>query len=372
MNSSELEIKDDIPKNKPRKWIYTLLSILVLCCISIFITGIYTIGNRLNFAITGVNRLRIPAPGKIVFEDSKFYDDEADPRDICIMNASGTDFQYLTEDNFNNYRPILSPDGQKIAFLSNRDGGQDLYVMGIDGRNTIHLANISADNTGIKYYEEEPFSWSPDGNKLVVDSSEGLIIISNDGLDKVFLADMPPLSSPKWSPDGMQILFTAEDRSDLFVINSDGSNLQSISWGKGSYRYPEWSPNSEEILLYHQGITIVDRNGRNDRQINTSVYVGDPQPSLSWSPDGTSILFEAAFNKISIVNTDGSNEQTYDIHPFLYSANPVWSPDGKWIILEAYKESYDIGNLLELLIINIKSGKVYSATSFGSHPHWEQ
>jgi TolB protein len=80
------------------------------------------------------------------------------------MNADdGSEQTRLTDNNANDSSPSWSPDGEKIAFSSNRDGNYEIYVMNADGSDVTRLTNVNNAN------DSSP-SWSPDGEKIVFTS----------------------------------------------------------------------------------------------------------------------------------------------------------------------------------------------------------
>lgn len=99
-----------------------------------------------------------PAAGKIAFVSSR----DGNP-EIYTINTDGTDLTRLTNDPAVDEEPAWSPDGQRIAFVSERSGvGSALYVMNADGSNVIRRTFSSLVSSG---FASNP-SWSPDGTKI--------------------------------------------------------------------------------------------------------------------------------------------------------------------------------------------------------------
>ena len=95
-----------------------------------------------------------PAPcGKIAFCSNRDSNNE-----IYVMNADGSNQTRMTNNPAIDNGPSFSRDGSKIAFFSDRDGNQEIYVMNADGSNQTRLTN----NPAIDYYP----SFSPDGSKI--------------------------------------------------------------------------------------------------------------------------------------------------------------------------------------------------------------
>lgn len=90
------------------------------------------------------------------------YQSKASPSQISIANIDGSNVIQLTNDESNNMSPKISPDGLQIAYLSNRDGNQEVYVMNIDGSNQKRL-------TRNRVEEWDP-AWSIDGSKVFFSS----------------------------------------------------------------------------------------------------------------------------------------------------------------------------------------------------------
>ena len=74
------------------------------------------------------------------------------------MNADGSGVARLTDSEATDADPAWSPDGRRIAFASDRDGGSNIYVMNADGSGVARLTDSSAGDYGP--------AWSPDGRRI--------------------------------------------------------------------------------------------------------------------------------------------------------------------------------------------------------------
>ena len=120
---------------------------------------------------------------------------------IYVINADGSGLIRLTDDSSDNSHPSWSPDGQRIAYHSYRDGDAEIYVMNADGSDQTQLTDNSI-------WDGEP-SWSPDGRRIVYSSgdslNEDLYLMNSDGSGQTQLTDNSDNligrdHSPSWGP----------------------------------------------------------------------------------------------------------------------------------------------------------------------------
>ncbi|MFC1537991.1 hypothetical protein ACFL6H_01080 [Candidatus Latescibacterota bacterium] len=163
--------------------------------------------------------------------------------EIYTCRTDGRNLRRLT----NHYRidssPTWSPDGKQIAFTSDRSGQPMVYVMNSDGSGVHRLTSR------LNAYEDSP-CWSPRGDRIVFvvlfDRSFDIATVSPSGDDTVILTSGPgSKENPKWSPDGLKIVFssTATGEKTLYIMNSDGSNIQLLTKDINNFS-PAWAPAS--------------------------------------------------------------------------------------------------------------------------------
>lgn len=167
-------------------------------------------------------------------------------RDIAAVNPDGSGRALLVEGPADDSDPAWSPDGSMLAFSSDRDGDQEIYVM-------------DAENGAIRQLTHNQ------------------------------LADR----APTWAPTGARIAFVRTWKGRPFVMRADGSRQEPLASVRHRYEAPAWSPDGKSIALlefgrgvYGLGLSMLDVATRRISRL-PQVDVGPP----AWSPDGARIAF---------------------------------------------------------------------------------
>ena len=139
--------------------------------------------------------------------------------------------------------------------------------------------------------------------------------------------------SGSFSPDGRRIVFNSDrgGSPQIYTMDSDGTNVKRISFGKGRYSAPVWSPRGDKIAFVRSrngrySIGVMNVDGSNERQLTESYLDESP----TWSPNGRVILFSRetkgrnGYNEIWSVDLTGQNVQR--INTPGKSSDPAWSP----------------------------------------------
>ncbi len=289
--------------------------------------------------------------GRFVIYASKQHSENFD---LYRKSVDGRTVTQLSSDPADDMMPTLSPDGSKVAFVSNRSGNWDVFVMPFEGGPATQLSFESDD-------EVQP-TWSPDGRTLAFSRKNGRTgrweIWSSDATQpsgatylcdgflprwcpdakqskllfqrarqqgsrlygiwtvdlvageamhptEIVSAQNAAIIQPNWSPDGSRIVFTTvvdpsaqgtdlPEQSDLWIVNLDGTGRTSLTSGKFRNMQPVWGP---EDRVY-----FVSNRGGIENVWTVSAAVGAPAGQMTAPHGAVAGAHEAAAEE----TTDGS------------------------------------------------------------------
>jgi TolB protein len=258
--------------------------------------------------------------------------------------------------NLSGEKPIFTT---KIAFVSNRDGNDELYVMDYDGQGQTRLTF----NKTIDYMP----AWSADGEKIAFTSyrktgEAGLYILDLEAGKIAPISTRGTNYSPSFSRDGKKLAFcsTMDGNSEIYVASADGRNVKRLTFNEATDTAPSWSPTSREIAFVSDRsgspqIYLMDAEGSNVRRAS---FGGTYHDAPAWSPTGDRIVYVSRVENIFDLYV--LNLRTNQIAKLTESnarnESPSWSPDGRHIVFtsnldgttQIYSIDYDAANLRRL------------------------
>lgn len=180
------------------------------------------------------------------------------------------DLKQLTDGPARDRSVSYAPDGKSLAFVSDRSGREEIYVVPVDGAGeTKQLTNIDTLKLG--------YRWSPDSKEIAFSTSDGKLRKLDAASNKVTELDSSKygnISTPMWSPDGKWIAYSKSyitRTSDIYLIASSGSEKEAhkITFDSNNDANPVFSADGRK--LYFQRVEATGGNTPNSVQIYSVV-----------------------------------------------------------------------------------------------------
>ena len=257
-----------------------------------------------------------------------------------------------------------------LAFVSDRADGKTLQIW---------TAKVSLNNQGLPQAgdftqltfdpgDKQQPAWSPDGSRLLYVAPGGKAANGQDlGLD-IFLLDFSqpgsaPLNltaragddtDPAWSPDGKQIVFTNNGRSDkirmIDLMNADGSGLRRLSVDLEEFS-PAWSPEGQWLVyvVLARDNNILYRRGQGDQFASGEFFDNKAisgrtgqVASPAWSPDGSRIAYiKLTFQgegRLMSMDAATRGDKIVQLTSSGLDRQPAWSPDSQWLAFTSRRD----------------------------------
>ncbi|MEJ2048949.1 MAG: biopolymer transporter Tol [Calditrichota bacterium] len=251
--------------------------------------------------------------------------------------------------NFLNLSPAISPQGDKIAYISDRNGYQNVYLMSaIDGKEIKTLVNGQKSESFEELHFLRPgMSFSPDGKKLVMTAKSGAwdalyIIDVNSGDTQKYLMEMDGAFTTSWSLDGNRIAFVGNknQKSDIYIFDLNTHKVEAMTDDIFTDDQPSWSPDGRYIAF------VSDR--------------GDYLSNDELPADFKMSEYDFHYRDIYILDTQTKSIERRTNTPW-EEAFPIFSPDGKKIAFTS-----DESGIFNVYIQNLETAEYYPVTNIMS------
>jgi TolB protein len=242
----------------------------------------------------------------------------------------------------------LGNTNSELAFISDRDGDWDIYLLSPDGT----LKNLTEDSDGHEYFMNFTF----DGKAVAFYSSHSgevtpaVVQVDGSGFKTMswmeafasMLAEGRTDNDPAWSPDSTQIVWSKLRGFgvDLYLANADGSEEKSLVDKGPTDSAPAWSSDGQHLVFTadksdQQNVYVLDIASGEATALTKDYW--DFQPA--WSMDGKSILFARDVDDalpqgtipLYIMNADGSELRAFE-EGDSFKGDPTYSPDGSQVV----------------------------------------
>jgi TolB protein len=264
----------------------------------------------------------------------------------------------------------------KIAYVSNRSGHKEIWVMDYDGANQHQLTRTGSISLSPRI--------SPDGSRVAYSAiAGGSWEIEMFSLDLNRNISFPRFGgtnlSPAFSADGTKIAFSSSRTGDpeIYIVDSTGHALKRITADKGPDVSPTWNPKTNAQIAWVSGRTglpqiyTMESDGTNVQRMTDQGYAVSP----SWAPNGQFLAFAwirrygpGAPGAQDIYVMDITTKQFVQLtHDAGRNDFPSWSPDSRHIVFQSSRTGTD---QIWTMLADGSNQKQLTTSGQNSQPNW--
>jgi TolB protein len=228
----------------------------------------------------------------------------------------------------------------EIAFVSDRRGNKEIFVMGADGAD----ARAATANRSINNFPD----WSPDGDTIIYTSyrheNQASLFLSSRGKRRPGRL-LPAMARAQYrgvfDPFGKDLALVISNGGapDLYLSRDDGGKLRRLTQTRAIEVSPTWSPDGKRIAFVSDKsgspqVYIMDTRGGEVRRLT---YDGTYNTAPSWSPDGLWIAYETRVGgqfDIWLIDPEGAVNTPLVSHP-RSDEGPSWSPNSRKVVFSS-------------------------------------
>ena len=308
--------------NKILRFSFLSLALFSICLVSFAQSKKALLDKETFMNMENVSNPAISPDGRQIVFTRSWIDKVKDQQvsNLWIVDADGTRVRELTSGTWRDSAPVWSPEGKRIAFLSDRDGTSQLHVMWVDTREVAQLTHLEQAPSGI--------NWSRDGRLIAFSAFEP----DNEPILAVKLPERP--RNAQWAKPAVivnRLTWAADGRGPLpmgnmhvYTIDSAlGGTPRKITSGKFNHTGPEWSADGKTIYV-----------------------------SAIRKPDAEYLRGDSEIYAVDL--------KTLDIKPLTDrqgpDSSPQASPDGRWIAYTGYDHKKYTSHLASLYLMDNTGG----------------
>ena len=273
---------------------------------------------------------------KIVYIHEKTIKNKKQKR-IAIMDYDGENHSFLTLGKNLVLTPRFAPNGKEVVYLSYEDNKPSVYRLNITSKKKKIIGNFEGMSFAPRF--------SPDGYNIVFSLTEkggsNIFLLNLNNKKTIRITKNKYINtSPSFSPNGKKIVFSSDraGKQNLYIksVNNKSKPLR-ISYGKGNYATPVWSPRGDYIAFtksYKKEflIGLIKANGKNERIIAKGYLTDSP----TWSPNGRTLAYYKIIKKkdgslkSKLYSIDVTGNLEKEISTPENASDPDWGPSLKF------------------------------------------
>lgn len=260
----------------------------------------------------------------------------------------------------------------RIAFVSDRSGSKEIWLMDYDGHNQTQLTYHHSICLGPR--------WSPDGSRIAfttyLEGKPDIYMHSQVTHKRVAFPTYPNTTTTlTWSPDGRQVAFSSSrtGNQEIYMANADGSNLRRLTYSLAVDISPVWNPKTGQQIAFVSDrggapqIYLMDSDGANVERLTSGAgYAVAP----AWSPNGQLLAFtwRKEGSGFDLYVMDVATRQTVQLtHNSGNNEHPAWARDGRHLIFQSQR-----GGREQIWMMLADGTQLRQLTFEGGNtaPHW--